>query len=140
MKQHDEEADHPRSLADLTTHLPPPFPIPTDQPLPEIARTDELTTPVVQGSIARAVYRQEWVRNKVQMGCFAGDDPIIHVEHPPHMLEKMDEETASVPGSGSDGEGVAVKKQERLLDQVLRRPRRELVVEVPTRKRSLLGL
>ncbi len=135
MKQHDDPSDRPRPLADLSIHLPPPLPIPS-QTIPKTARTDELTTHLVTGSTARFAHRREHVRHKVAIGCLAGDDPIIHVEHPPHILEPL-EENSSVPVSNPttvDG-FVEREKEGRLLDKVLGRKRRlEVVIELPVRR------
>ncbi|ORY20712.1 hypothetical protein BCR39DRAFT_554918 [Naematelia encephala] len=121
MKQHDE--DQPLPDSSLHTHLPPPFPIPLDQPLPEAARTDLLACPIILGTAYSSAYRREWVRHKVQTHCLAGDDPVVHVEHPPHMLEHISVSSESVPDTDPVHERV-----------------RTVVVELPTRKRSLLGL
>ncbi|WWD22086.1 hypothetical protein CI109_106575 [Kwoniella shandongensis] len=154
LKTHDEPTDIPRPLADLSTNLPPP---PAPPPLPEIVRTDELTTPLVIGSSYRSLAQIERLRYKIRTHCFAGDDPVIHVEHPPHMLEKVEtdtpltglEEVISVASDEEVSQVPRVHGEKRLLDQVLgrksgngsgkKRQRWELVVELPMRKRSKLG-
>lgn len=138
MKQHDDPEDTPRPLADLSQHLPPPFPVPS-QALPEKASTDLLTTHTVTGSTHRSILRQEYARNKVLSGCFAGEDPVIHVEHPPHILEPLERSpSVSVPASTA-GEEVSQPREPRLLDQVLGRKRRlEVVVELPLYRRRIL--
>ena len=102
MKQHDDDPSHPIPMANLSEHLPPPYPVPLDQPLPEIARTDELILPVVPGSSYVTQFRRDWARDRVANNCFAGPDPVMHVEHPPHILEKVEE--TPEPGEISDDE------------------------------------
>ena len=101
-------------------------------------QSDELTTLTILGS-APSPSRQEYVRHKVQVGCFAGDDPIIHVEHPPHILQPL-AQTASAPVSaaasvywGMFGDKKREKeKEERLNDKVLGRKKKlEAFVELP---------
>jgi hypothetical protein len=133
-KQHDDPY-LPRPLADLSQHLPPSIPIPS-QPIPEIAHTDELTTLTVLGTSHRSTFHQEKARHKVQTGCFAGEDPVIHVEHPPHILEVL-EHSASVPTSADIplSTELIIGKEERLLYKVLGRKRRlEVFVELPMRR------
>ncbi|KAK8846774.1 hypothetical protein IAR55_005862 [Kwoniella newhampshirensis] len=164
MKTHDEPTDIARPLADLSANLAPP---PSPPPLPEVIRTDELTTPLVIGSSYRLPAQVERLRYKILTHCFAGDDPVIHVEHPPHMLEKVgtetplsvladieddvDENDLMGPEGGEKPRGNG-ERGPRLLDQVLGRKRKdissggrrkgqrwELVVELPTRKKSKLS-
>ena len=155
MKQHDSPSDLPRPFADLSVHLPPRSS--TDQPIPAFARTDELTTHVVLGTIPRSTFRQEYIKHKVQIGCFAGEDPVIHVEHPPHILEPLEGSTAPVSvalsiagdretndGLNMDGHGVrkagdavrGLKTDEKSIDKVLGRKKKRLqvVLELPLRR------
>lgn len=149
VKHHDSPEDQPVPLADLSTHIPPPpFPDPP-QHLPESARTDILTTPQVFGSVFRTLPRQEWCRLKVQNGSYAPDEPVLHIEHPPHILQPLDDQAAA--GDDSDVESEAgtvytvleggITTQERLLDESLGRPKRRLVpvVDIRVGKRSKVG-
>lgn len=147
MKQHDDPSDEVRPLADLTTYLPPPDPIP-DIPLPLAARADELTTPPVRGPVYSSAYKKEWVRLKIQNNCFAGEDPVMHVTHAPHILQPLEyEEEGSVslpPSTASAVESMlGTYHKDRLLDRVLGRKKRKrglvVVVEIPLRKRSKLA-
>ena len=138
MKQHEE--DEPRPLADLSVRLAPPSPL--EQPLPETARTDELTTPRVPGSRYGSEYRREWARLRVKNNCFGGDHPIIHVEHPPHMLQTQEEDGAESDDSEDEERlyaGVEMAET-KLLDKAEgRRSRWEVVVAVPTRRELARG-
>lgn len=119
--------DLPVPLADLSPLPPPPLP---DQPLPTEARTDVLTTPPVPGTAPRSAFRQQLVAAKVVENCFAGDDPIMHVEHPPHMLEAVgEEETASEDDDEEDEEAMTWEDVQALRSQDARR-RIEVVVEI----------
>lgn len=102
MKQH--ESDDPRPLADLSERIEPPKPV---QALPEIARTDELTTPRIPGSIYTSQYRRDWAIARVADNCFGGDDPIMHVEHAPHMLEAAATSEEEKTTDNADEEGDA---------------------------------
>ncbi|WWD00342.1 hypothetical protein V866_007254 [Kwoniella sp. B9012] len=119
MKQHDSPSDHPVPLANIPIPLPPPSP-PTEL-LPEIARADELTTQRVLGSAHRSAFYNNKVKEKVASHCFAGPDPIIHVEHPPHMLEIVDDEDDVIDSTGKE-------KKRRV----------QVVVEIPLSKRRKL--
>lgn len=89
MKNHDAPSDKPRPLADLT---PASNDIKNAPPtLPASAPTEALTTPAVHGSIYSTTFRNDWVKQKVQSKCFGGENPILHVEHPPHMLQVIDD-------------------------------------------------
>jgi hypothetical protein len=123
MKQHDSHYDSPLPLADLSNLLAPgSLPL---QPLPETARTDELTTPAISGSLYRSTFRQQLVRDRVQKCCFAGPEPVLHVEHPPHMLEKVKDTEPEV-------------EKEIVPEFGARRKRRlEVVVEIPIRRKRL---
>jgi hypothetical protein len=98
MRVHDTDSDHPVPLANLS-HIES-RPLSDDQNqdqdlnLPEEARTDILTTPRVPGLLPRSLVRRQFVVDKVASECFAGDDPVFHVEHPPHMLEAAAGRTA----------------------------------------------
>jgi hypothetical protein len=129
MKQHDALDDFPLPLADLSNLLPATLPL---RPLPLIARTDELTTPLIYGTTHRSAFRRQTVKDKVQSSCFAGPDPVMHVEHPPHMLERVD---GSVLPSGDGMVG------ERLMDKVVKRKFRP-VVELPGKgqRRTLIPI
>ncbi|WVR04457.1 hypothetical protein IAU60_001460 [Kwoniella sp. DSM 27419] len=88
MKAHDSPTDRPCPLATVLIAAPR-----TKGPLralPEMARTDELTTSRVLGSQHRTPFHIERVKLKVAAYCFAGDNPVIHVQHPPHMLQVID--------------------------------------------------
>jgi hypothetical protein len=143
IKHHDSPSDQPVPLADLSAQIPPPpFPDPP-QHLPESARTDILTTPVVPGSIYSSSTRQEWCKLKVLNGCYAPDEPVLHIEHPPHILQPLGEGGDDVSEAGSvftnlDGGAVT---EERLLDESLGRPKRRLVpvVDLTVKKRSKVG-
>ena len=143
MKHHDSPSDQPVPLADLSAQIPPPpFPNPPQQ-LPESARTDILTTPLVGGSIYNSLTRREWCKLKVLNGCYAPDEPVLHIEHPPHILQPLGEggDDGSEAGSVYTSlEGGAVT-EERLLDESIGRPKRRLipVVELRVRKRSKVG-
>jgi len=150
VKHHDSPDDQPVPLADLSAHIPPrPFPDPP-QHLPEFARTDILTTPQVFGSVFRTLPRQEWCRLKVQIGSYAPDEPVLHIEHPPHILQPLDDQAGA--GDDSDVESDAgsvytvleggITTQERLWNESLGRPKRRLVPVVDTRagKRSKVGI
>ena len=133
IKQHDDPSDQPLPLADLSVRLPPWIPIPS-QAIPEIAHTDELITHAVIGTSSRLAYRQEWIRNKVQSGCFAGEDPVIHVEHAPHILEPL-VQSASVAALAAMEIDEVQEREERLVDNMLGRKRRlEVVIELPMRR------
>ncbi|KAK6903966.1 hypothetical protein I203_107477 [Kwoniella mangroviensis CBS 8507] len=119
MKQHDSPSDHPVALANISIPLPPPS-SPTEQ-LPEIARADELTTQRVLGSAHRSAFYSARVKEKVDSHCFAGPDPVIHVEHPPHMLEIVDDEDDVIDSTGKE-------KKRRV----------QVVVEIPMSKRRKL--
>ncbi|WVW78679.1 hypothetical protein I302_100639 [Kwoniella bestiolae CBS 10118] len=119
-KQHDSPSDDPLPLADLSVPLHPSSP--PAQPLPETARTDELTTSLVLGSAHKSLFYNTKVKEKVASHCFAGPDPIIHVEHPPHMLEIVDDEDDVIDSTGK------TKRKGRL----------EVVVEIPLSKRRKL--
>jgi hypothetical protein len=96
MKQHDEVTDEPRVRVDRPWR--PPF-----KPLPDLPariRAADLMTLPVQPEPARSFQRAEWVRKKVEKMCIAGDDPEIHVVHPPHMLEVI-ETTTSASGTAT---------------------------------------
>jgi hypothetical protein len=127
MKQHDSADDLPVPLADLSVALPPE-PLPS-QPLPEVARTDELTTPLIQGATARSVFRRQLIKDKIQKACLAGPDPVMHVEHPPHMLEQV--ESSVVPDEIVE-DGLVEEPQSRSLG---RKRKWELVIELPRRRR-----
>ena len=147
VKHHDSPEDQPVPLADLSAHIPPPpFPDPP-QHLPESARTDILTTPQVFGSVFRTLPRQEWCRLKVQNGSYAPDEPVLHVEHPPHILQPLDDQAGNDSDVESDAGTVytvlegGITTQERLLDESLGRPKRRLVpvVDIRAGKRSKVG-
>jgi len=143
VKHHDSPSDLPVPLADLSAQIPPPpFPDPP-QHLPESARTDILTTPLTGGSIYNSVTRREWCKLKVLNGCYAPDEPVLHIEHPPHILQPLGEGGDDESEAGSvytNLEGGAVT-EERLLDHSIGRPKRRLipVVELRVRKRSKAG-
>jgi hypothetical protein len=97
---------------------------------------------VVPGSIYSSSTRQEWCKLKVLNGCYAPDEPVLHIEHPPHILQPLGEGN-DVSEAGSvftNLEGGAVT-EERLLDESLGRPKRRLVPVVDLRvgKRSKVG-
>jgi hypothetical protein len=133
-KTHDEPYDAPRPLADLTQHLEPYHDL-SDQPLPTAARSDEMMTPLVPGSAYRSSFRAEWVRQKVRDNSFAGENPIIHVEHPPHILEPLVEASEPIPISTSM-EREEFAEEERLLHRVLGKRRMMPFVEIPLPKLS----
>ena len=136
MKQHDDANEQLRPNTNLSTRHAPSRPIP-NRPLPAIARTDELATLAVRGSVYMSGFRQEWAKLRVANSCFAGDDPIIHVEHPPHMLQVLDE--GSDVKSVSDGDVLMdgdEMMEQRLLDRAEGKNRRwDVVVDVPKRPR-----
>jgi len=140
MKQHDDPSDEARPIADLSSHLPPPEPVP-EEPLPTAARSDELSTPPVQGSIYASAYRREWLRQRIEKNCMAGDDPVMHVTHAPHILQQLEHDEGSVSVPASE-QLPAWERDDGLLDQVLGRKKRKMVlsVEIPIRKRSKLGM
>ncbi|WVQ69017.1 uncharacterized protein L199_007229 [Kwoniella botswanensis] len=119
MKQHDSPSDRPVPLANVSIPLPPTSP-PANS-LPEMARADELTTQRVLGSAHRSAFYNARVKEKVASHCFAGPDPVIHVEHPPHMLEIVDDEDDVIDSTGKE-----------------KRRRVEVVVEIPLSKRRRL--
>ncbi|WWD07910.1 hypothetical protein V865_006017 [Kwoniella europaea PYCC6329] len=119
MKQHDSPSDHPVPLANISIPLPPPSP-PTEL-LPEIARANELTTQRALGSAHRSAFYNNKVKEKVASHCFAGPDPVIHVVHPPHMLEIVDDEDDVIDSTGKE-------KKRRV----------QVVVEIPLSKRRKL--
>jgi hypothetical protein len=150
VKHHDSPEDQAVPLADLSAQLPPPpFPDPP-QHLPESARTDILTTPQVYGNIFRTLPRQEWCRLKVQNGSYAPDEPVLHIEHPPHILKPLDDERAGGELDADNDSDVGtvytvleggIMTEERLLDESLGRPKRRLfpVVDIRVGKRSKVG-
>jgi hypothetical protein len=98
---------------------------------------------VVPGSIYSSSTRQEWCKLKVLNGCYAPDEPVLHIEHPPHILQPLGEGGDDVSEAGSvftnlDGGAVT---EERLLDESLGRPKRRLVpvVDLTVKKRSKVG-
>jgi hypothetical protein len=98
---------------------------------------------VVPGSIYNSSTRQEWCKLKVLNGCYAPDEPVLHIEHPPHILQPLGEGGDDVSEAGSvltnlDGGAVT---EERLLDESLGRPKRRLVpvVDLRVKKRSKVG-
>jgi hypothetical protein len=98
---------------------------------------------VVPGSIYSSSTRQEWCKLKVLNGCYAPDEPVLHIEHPPHILQPLGEGGDDVSEAGSvftNLEG-GVITEERLLDESLGRPKRRLVpvVDLRVRKRSKVG-
>ncbi|OCF39944.1 hypothetical protein I317_06256 [Kwoniella heveanensis CBS 569] len=135
-KMHDLPSDRPVPLADLTVRLSPSESDPLP-PLPETARTDELTISIVLGSSHRSAYHIERIRQKVATHCFAGPNPIIHVEHPPHMLERIDDSDESLLDSDEEDETEEEEEEELLVDRTgWRKGRRyEVVVEIPSRGR-----
>ena len=94
------------------------------------------------GSIYTSSTRQEWCKLKVLNGCYAPDEPVLHIEHPPHILQPLGEgDDESESGSVfTNLEGGAVT-EERLLDESLGRPKRRLVpvVDLTVKKRSKVG-
>ncbi|EIW68743.1 hypothetical protein TREMEDRAFT_63204 [Tremella mesenterica DSM 1558] len=106
-------------------------------PLPEYVRAEQLTTPIVPGTTYRSAHRIEWVRVKVFKGSMAGPDPIIHFEHPPHMLSAPEEDDTPPP-EGEDGKDV-LSEDPRAVDKVLGKKRKwEVVVLIKTRKSELV--
>ena len=145
VRHHDSPDDRPVPFADLSEYIPPP-PLPNPpQELPESARTDILTTPLVDGSTFKSFSRQEWCKLKVLNGSYAPDEPVLHIEHPPHILRPLGENDAG--DDESEAETVftdlvgGVVTEERLLDESLGRPKRRLipVVDVRVGKRSKVG-
>lgn len=146
MKHHTEPCDKARPLADLTQRLPPPFSIP-ENPLPEAARSDELTTDKVPGTVYRSTYRQQWLRQRIQSNCIAGENPVLHVTHAPHMLEPLDHDEASVSAPPSHDTTMDERMVEdgvgllgRVLGRKTKKRRLEVVVEIPLRSRSKLAI
>jgi len=97
----------------------------------------------VGGSIYNSLTRREWCKLKVFNGCYAPDEPVLHIEHPPHILQPLGEGGDDESDAGSvytNLEGGAVT-EERLLDDSIGRPKRRLipVVELRVRKRSKVG-
>lgn len=104
-----------------------------------------LTTSVISGSIFRSFYRAEWCRLKVKNGSYAPAEPVLHIEHPPHILGRIDnsedEDDISNAESVYTALGGGVVTEERLLDASLGRPKRRLVpiVNIRVTRRSKEG-
>jgi hypothetical protein len=104
-----------------------------DRPFPTAARSDERTTPRVPGSSYSSAFRLEWVKQKVANNSFAGENPVIHFEHPPYILELLKD--VSEPMSISTSmEREEFGGEERLLDRVLGEEEAHSV-ELPQAKR-----
>jgi hypothetical protein len=97
----------------------------------------------VPGSIYSSSTRQEWCKLKVLNGCYAPDEPVLHIEHPPHILQPLGEGGDDVSEAGSVFTNLAggIITEERLLDESLGRPKRRLVpvVDLRVKKRSKVG-
>ncbi|KAK4686303.1 N-acyl-phosphatidylethanolamine-hydrolyzing phospholipase D, partial [Tremellales sp. Uapishka_1] len=91
MKQHDDPEDTLRPLADLSQPLAPPYAIP-EQPLPLMARTEELMTVAIRGTVAGSEHKRGKVVEKVHEKCVAPPDPVLHVDHPPLLTDTLDDE------------------------------------------------
>ena len=137
MRQHEDET--PRPFADLSHQLPPTVLLPP--PLPELVRTEDLTTQQVLGSVYGSQHRQEWVKMRVINNCFGGDNPTLHVGRAPHMLGTALEDDSE---DESDEEEMLYDAKEmaekRLLDKAEGRRRRrwEAVVLVPHSGRTFV--
>ncbi|WWC59236.1 uncharacterized protein I303_101786 [Kwoniella dejecticola CBS 10117] len=124
-KTHDSPSDKPAPLADLSVHLvpsPPPA-----EAIPETARTDELITPPVVGSVHKSAFYAAKIREKVASHCFAGEDPIIHPQHPPHILQTIEDDDV-IAAAEADNDEPRPDRKRRL----------EVIVEIPLSKRRKL--
>ncbi|WRT64994.1 uncharacterized protein IL334_001935 [Kwoniella shivajii] len=124
MKTHDLPTDQPVPLAFLDSRLPLPKPQKT---LPETARTDELTPPVL-GTTYKSTYNALRIKDRVAAQCFAGPDPVIHVQHPPHMLQTIDETSLD----DNDDDNLLLPGRNG------KKRRLHLVVEIPAGRRRKL--
>jgi hypothetical protein len=97
----------------------------------------------VPGSIYSSSTRQEWCKLKVLNGCYAPDEPVLHIEHPPHILQPLGEGGDDISEAGSVFTNLkgGIITEERLLDESLGRPKRRLVpvVDLRVRKKSKVG-
>ncbi|ORX34418.1 hypothetical protein BD324DRAFT_149350 [Kockovaella imperatae] len=137
-RHHEDELENVNPLADLSKPAPLKPSSPIDHILPEIAYTDQLTTSPVLGTVYPTMFRREWARAKVAANCFAGENPVMHVEHPPHMLERIDVDSDSEPESDESDAllDAGAVRVERLADRGWSRQTRRFicVVELPTKK------
>ena len=141
LRHHEGDPEGVAPLADLSERLTPPHPPLANRPLPETVTIDRLITQPISGTVYATVHRREWVRVKVANNCFAGENPVMHVEHPPHMLEKVDDTDFEWDSDESDELlDAAAVRVERLADRGWNRPPRGFIctVELPTRKRWLV--
>ncbi|WWC67718.1 uncharacterized protein I206_101630 [Kwoniella pini CBS 10737] len=123
IKTHDSPSDKPANFADLSIHISPPS-VPAYS-IPETARTDELTTPRVAGSTHKSAFYAAKIKEKVASHCFAGADPVMHPQHPPHILQTIDDDDDDVLA-------------QQLTEKKSKRRRLEVVVEIPLSKRRKL--
>jgi len=94
--------------------------------------------------VYKSQFRQGWAKMRVANNCFGGENPVMHVEHPPHMLsaagQQLEDDALAAEAEEERRNNLydADERAERvLLDKAQGRSRRwEVVLSIPKRRKE----